>query len=834
MNSVSRTLLFTTFINTAMASTVMAQSTGDFRSAGSGNWTVASTWERFDGTNFVAAATAPGELDGVITIRTGHTVSLNSTITADQIVVEEGGTLSLPTILNLSDGAGIDLAVDGTLHMGGGTLQGTGRTQINAGGTFTWNQGVIAGSMVMDMLAGSTATLIGTGGTQSNGTINNAGTFTMTGGDLISGGTPAAFNNLPGGVVNLNGWTTNTGSWSQFVNNQGTINKNNGATLFTFVRQVVNSGTINVAEGELRIFNSNTSENTGTMAFTPPGSVLRLNGNMDLNSGGVITGLDELFLEGGICTVNGADHIPGLPLITLPNSNGTLDCVAPLTTDSLVMVNGSLRGAGGLTVVNGFNWVGGSINSSGVLNLPASCTTTLAQGGNFVSNSGIINNAGTFLMEGGTLGQVTTPCRFNNLAGGVLEWNGWANPTGSWVQNVFNQGTINKHNGDVQFTLAFPLTNEPGGVVNVNSGNLALAPSFSLPSQSGVFNVAAGASVSASASGIPYAGPQFNNNGSVNATLKFEGSSAQQLNGTGNLSSLTMNSTSVATLGGTQTMSGTLTLTNGILDLGDHDLIMTNNAVGAVSGGNPTSYVRTSSVGALSRPVNGNNYVFPVGTSNYTPLTLSLSSGPQDQFSVRVQGGVHGEYNAPGEISGVQITSDVVDRTWVAREEVIGDNTANVTVQWNAEDELLGFLRSNCAVATYGDSDWTPGTLGAAIGNGPFTRTVNGLSSFRELCIADGDAALNDFGTGWNEVSNDAVKLYPVPVSEVLFISMPQTSGLRSIRLFDASGRQVYAASVNGEQLFQIPVWHLNAGVYSAVLIGDRATSLHRFSVSGR
>ena len=46
-----------------------AQTAGDYRSAATGNWNAIATWERFNGTTWVAAATAPASTDGVITIR---------------------------------------------------------------------------------------------------------------------------------------------------------------------------------------------------------------------------------------------------------------------------------------------------------------------------------------------------------------------------------------------------------------------------------------------------------------------------------------------------------------------------------------------------------------------------------------------------------------------------------------------------------------------------------------------------------------------------------------------------------------------------------------------
>jgi hypothetical protein len=61
---------------------ISAQESGDYRSVGSGNWTDSANWEVFDGTNWVAATTYPGEVGGtnIVTIQNGNTISLGSTI----------------------------------------------------------------------------------------------------------------------------------------------------------------------------------------------------------------------------------------------------------------------------------------------------------------------------------------------------------------------------------------------------------------------------------------------------------------------------------------------------------------------------------------------------------------------------------------------------------------------------------------------------------------------------------------------------------------------------------------------------------------------------------
>jgi len=59
---------------------LFSQSAGDFRTVASGNWNTLATWQRYDGTNWVAATAFPTSADGVITIRNTHTVTILSLI----------------------------------------------------------------------------------------------------------------------------------------------------------------------------------------------------------------------------------------------------------------------------------------------------------------------------------------------------------------------------------------------------------------------------------------------------------------------------------------------------------------------------------------------------------------------------------------------------------------------------------------------------------------------------------------------------------------------------------------------------------------------------------
>lgn len=60
-----------------------AQTTGDYRSVSTGNWTTLSTWQRFNGTTWITPTTAqgyPGQNTGTgaVAIQAGHTVTIGT------------------------------------------------------------------------------------------------------------------------------------------------------------------------------------------------------------------------------------------------------------------------------------------------------------------------------------------------------------------------------------------------------------------------------------------------------------------------------------------------------------------------------------------------------------------------------------------------------------------------------------------------------------------------------------------------------------------------------------------------------------------------------------
>ena len=122
----------------------MAAANGDYRSKATGNWNAVTTWERYNGTLWVAAVATPTSADGVITVQNGHTVTVNASVTVDQVVVEAGATLTITSgTLTVNNGTGSDMDINGTANMNGGTVSINSSAVITIlnGGVWNYNGG---------------------------------------------------------------------------------------------------------------------------------------------------------------------------------------------------------------------------------------------------------------------------------------------------------------------------------------------------------------------------------------------------------------------------------------------------------------------------------------------------------------------------------------------------------------------------------------------------------------------------------------------------------------------------------------------------------------------
>ena len=500
---------------------------GDYQSKQSGNWGDASTWEVYSGCAWINATSPPSSSDGVITILSGHTVSVNSDITIDQTVVN--GTLNLNSVtLNVLDGAGTDLDVNGTLNFNGGTIQGDGLISFEGSSSFTW-AGTMQGSGITNIQSGCVVNFQG-GNINGPRVVNNASTnFTNTGGNL-SIGQGGVFNNNAGAVVTLanQGGFTWSGNGGATVNNYGTVIKNAAGNVFfgnSPAMSAINYGTINIISGTLIVQTNGT--HSGTFNVSNGATLLFYDGSQALSSTAAING------TGSLSFANTTFTLPlGCTLqSTLPTtiSSSTVNWEISNTINNLTLSGGILQGAGTIDVANTFDW-GGTLQGNGITNIQSGCVVNF-QGG-AINGPRVVNNASAnFTINGGNL-SMGQGAVFNNNVGAIVTL---VNQGGfTWSGNggaiVNNYGTIVRNaGGSAPFFGNSPaMTINNLGAINLISGDLILQSSGT---NAGSVNVNPGSVLSIFMS-YPFTGNTFTNNGTVACGSAFSNSGIYIGNGT--------------------------------------------------------------------------------------------------------------------------------------------------------------------------------------------------------------------------------------------------------------------------------------------------------------
>ncbi|CAN5768153.1 hypothetical protein BH10BAC2_BH10BAC2_31150 [soil metagenome] len=496
-------LLFIFLLITANA---QAQTTGDYRSAASGNWSDAATWQRFNGSNFVAATIAPSNTDGLITIRSGHTVTVNTGVTTDQTVVALGGILTQTSTLTVADGTGDDIIVNGTYNFFGGTLNGSGNVVVTGG--MEWQTGNIQINVMLTAGSVSSKTTTGAAGINSyygNPILTNNGAFTWTDGNFnMDYGT---FSNGATGVITAIGNNTilpsgGGGSGNAFFNNAGIFTKTTGTGTTAITVNGFSSGKFNVNAGT--VSSGATFSNTGTINIGVGNTFLVNGGNFTLGTGSSSTGAGKFQLSAGTVT------------ITAPTAT-------PATANNFLFSGGDISGATTctLTVTGGMEWQTGSLHTNLVLaaGSVSSKTTTGAAGINSYYGNPILTNNGAFTwtdgnfnMDYGTFSNgatgVITAIGNNTILpnGGGGSGNAFFNNAGIFTKttgtgttaitvNGFSSGKFNVNAGTVSSGAAFSNTgtiNIPGGkIFLVNGGNFTLGTGSS-STGAGKFQLSAG------------------------------------------------------------------------------------------------------------------------------------------------------------------------------------------------------------------------------------------------------------------------------------------------------------------------------------------------------
>lgn len=376
------------------------------------------------------------------------------------------------------------------------------------------------------------------------------------------------------------------------------------------------------------------------------------------------------------------------------------------------------------------------------------------------------------------------------------------------IDTVFiNTGTINALNVDGQKAYAGLLQMQAGTTINFANATDSLFVNNNLSTSS-------------------------NNNFTGNGVLVLRNAS----NGTVQLANgFTANNVSVQSStnlqNGTLTINGQLNLSNDAkLSLNSNNLELAGN--GSTATGNATSYIVTNGTGKLTVQNIGAGarttaVNFPIGTANhYNPVSFT-NTGTADHFSIRVQPNVNGAYTGEST-SGSPYFTGAVDATWFITEATAGGSVANINLQWNASQELLGFDRTQGRFGHYTGGAWQLSPAVSAVGSNPYTITGTGITSFSPFGIFNSNAVLpvyaiklsvsranNSNHCIWNILAADADKMELQRSTDAvnfspLYSPLFNATGSYTDGNFAGIGKTYYRLKVtskNGQTAYSNIVW---------------------------
>jgi hypothetical protein len=491
-----------------------AQSAGDYRSnVTSGNWNTVASWQRYNGTAWVAASATPTSADGAIEIRTGHTITVTANVTVDQVTIN--GTLTVNGVTLSAGPAASTITVNsgGVVNNNSGTIGGTATGNLfNAGSLYVHdssnsNGGVVptatwdVASTLRIAFSGNTSyTLTSTSWSQAFGNVeinitspgnrtnNFAGLLTTVNGNFSflqntqqAGSTlnlsSSGSNSLTiGGNFTMSAARTLTiaSGGSNTINVAGNFSVGTGGTLTTigtgninfngsgntqfYTRNGTISGAVNFTVASGSIVDAGTNSFTGSGTFT-------LNGELRTGSA---TGLNGTLVNSGTKTFNGncTVHYNG----TVAQVMGTLYPTSPPSGMNVVINNGSgVTSSVSTTIVAGIlNLIQGNLNvaSGHTLQLQG----TLARTAGYVSMN---SNSSLTINGSGSLGvspfPFSTDPTFVNLtvnrSAGTVDFLNNVTLNGT---ATFTAGTLTFYNS--QFTWSGPV-NFAGGLVAGNGSS---------------------------------------------------------------------------------------------------------------------------------------------------------------------------------------------------------------------------------------------------------------------------------------------------------------------------------------------------------------------------
>ena len=610
-----------------------------------GNWNTASAWQSsVDNSSWITATLVPTSSANLITIQTGHTITINADATASTLLIN--GTLSFDGNSSRSFDVSGDISISST---------GTFNAPNSSGYAYLTTTGNIVNNNVLDFY--------------TNGSCDV--TFNKNGNQTISG---------TGGTTKFNVMTVNMGTSSSNILE---IMPTNFFTNTEFLHYSANTAN-ELINGTIKFSGTYTYSNqifyTGKSHEILPTCGFWLNNpNVTITASG-----DSWDVSGFLRITQGTMNI----------GNSTGNSLRTKGSAAIIIVEGgNLNVAGRISPTtagsNTYSYTqsGGSV----VLNIYGSASGSLAAF-DMSSNSSIFN------MSGGTIiirNKTSNSKDYYNISGSY-------NVTGGTIQ-FGDASTSNSQVFTISSSADMPNVIISNATSQSTKPTVKLASNINII---GSLTIMSGTTLDASYNSgttsydLTIKGNWSNSGTFTNRskTVTFSGSTSQDISGSTetNFYNMTVNNPSGVTITQGPLISNLLTFTSGNIIASSISEPIIIETSGSVTGQADTKCV----VGYCKKNTNSTSkFTFPVGTTTkYRPAAVTPSSSNATSWNVKY---FNSSYS---DLTLLDITSVSNVEYWTIDRSGASPSNSTVELSWDASSNITSL--TNLVVAHYNGADW--------------------------------------------------------------------------------------------------------------------------------
>ncbi len=168
-------------------------------------------------------------------------------------------------------------------------------------------------------------------------------------------------------------------------------------------------------------------------------------------------------------------------------------------------------------------------------------------------------------------------------------------------------------------------------------------------------------------------------------------------------------------------ITDSIRLINSILSIGNNNLIIVDSAFI----GNDSSYIQTNGSGRVIKSIKGvSTFTFPVGRTNFSPITLQFTTGnyPNADASVRVIDSIH------SGVTASTTTVDYIKRFWNVSSSGMTSFSCNVSANYHDSD-IVG-TEGNLFMGKWDGTVWD---VGSSVSTSNNLLSIAGVTSFSDF-----------------------------------------------------------------------------------------------------